>query len=203
MATLAANALISLAQAKLYLKRDETTDDDEKIADFVDLVSAAIESYTHRKLLARTYDGTANNEPTMILSGRGSKEIAVREYPVTSVSEIVERYADGATTRTLSLTGMRLLHGGRRIWLPYDEFPAGQNNVEVKCVAGYAEATHPSDVRTLRLAAMRYLQVVWQDYELALGRGQTLSVGGESVAVLPDELPKDVKMMLRPFERWL
>jgi hypothetical protein len=49
---------------------------------------------------------------------------------------------------------------------------------------------------------LRVLQVIWQDKEMAVGRGANISVGGESLSFIGDALPKDIVNMLRPFERW-
>lgn len=194
-------ALCTLEEARQYLKLT-TGDHDDWLADLIDMVSASIELYTKRKLASRIYDGGSGNEGVMKLSGRGSADIGLREFPVTAVTEALVRYDDGTTTRTLNITGARLLYGGRRLWLPYDSFPAGESNIELKCTAGYLAGTHDSELRTLKLGMLRCVQVSWQDRELALGRGTTFGVGDQSVSVLPDDLPKDVKTLLRPFERW-
>ncbi len=201
MASVGTRCLVTLDEVRDYLKAS-STDDDEMLAQFADSATAAIEVYTKRKLVSRTYDGGANNEPKMVLSGRGSSEISFREFPVTAVTAAVVRYDDGVTTRTLNITGARLLHGGRRLWLPFDSFDEGQSNVEITCVAGYSEAVHPSEVRTLKLACLRWSQVMWQDHVMAVGRGANIAVGGESVSVIGDAIPKDIALMLRPFERW-
>lgn len=201
MAAVGSRSLVTLDEARDYLKRT-TTDDDDAVAQYADLATGFVEIYTKRKLVSRTYNGGVGNEPKMILSGRGLIEISAREYPVTSVASILAREDDGTTTRSLNLTGLRLLNGGRRIWLPYDSFDPGQSNIEVECVAGYIAGVHDSELRSLKIACLRVLQVIWQDKELAVGRGANISVGGESLSFIGDPLPKDIVNMLRPFERW-
>lgn len=201
MASVGANALCSLEEGRAYLKI-ETADHDAWLAAMIDMVTGSAEVYTKRKLITRVYDGASGHEPAMVLNGTGARDISLREFPCTAVTEATELYEDGTTTRTMDLTGARLIMGGRRLWLPYDSFPRGQANILLKCTAGYVSGVHDSELRTLKLAALRMLQVSWQDYELALGRGTTIGVGNESVSVLATDLPEDVKTLLRPFERW-
>jgi len=195
-------ALLTLEEGRDYLKIDEpSSGDDDRICMFIDWVTAAIERWTARKLVSRTYDAGAGNPPKMVLSGKGSDEIAFREVPVTACSAMV-RVLDDGTTMNVDLTGARLLHGGRRLWAPRDFFVEGQSNYQATCVAGYLEGTHDTELRTLKLAACRYLQVVWQDRSLAVGRGANIAVGGESVSFIEQPMPKDIVQLLRPFERW-
>jgi hypothetical protein len=201
MANVGSRSLVTLDEVRDYMKRSNT-DLDATDAQMADWITAAVESYTQRKLVSRIYDGGVNNEPKMILSGRGSHEIACREYPVTAVTAIAVRYDDGTTTRALNITGLRLLHGGRRIALPYDSFDVGQNNIEVSCTCGYLSGSHDSELRTLKLACLRWLQVASQDRDMAVGRGANISVGGESLSFIGDAMPRDIVTMLRPFERW-
>jgi hypothetical protein len=201
MAQVGAYSLVTLDEARDFLKRT-TTDDDDAIALYADSATALIETYCARKLKSRTYDGGAGNEPKMLLSGRGAHEISFSQYPVTSVSAVVARSDDGVTTRTLDITGHRLLYGGRRMFLPRDVFDEGEDNIEVTCVAGYLAGTHDAELRSLRMGCLRWLQVLWQDKDLAVGRGANISVGGESLSFIGDAIPKDIALMLRPFERW-
>jgi uncharacterized phiE125 gp8 family phage protein len=201
MANVGTRCLVTLDEARDYLKRTNT-DDDDAIAIFADIATANVESYTKRKLKSRTYDGGANNEPKMVLNGRGSSEIALREFPVTSISAATVLYDDGVTTRSLNITGYRLLHGGRRVLLPYDSFDPGQANITITCVAGYLAGTHDADLTVLKSATLRWLQVLWQDKDMGVGRGANISVGGESLSFIGDALPKDIALALRPFERW-
>jgi hypothetical protein len=200
MANVGSRCLVTLDEARDYLKRT-TTDDDDQIALYADLTTGLIENYTKRKLVSRTYDGIGTNEPKMVLSGRGLSEISLREFPVTSVSAATAK-DDFGTVRTLTLTNHRLLHGGRRLWLPSDSFDVGQSNIEVTCVCGYLAGVHDSELRALKAACLRWLQVIWQDRDLAVGRGANIAVGGESLSFIGDALPKDIVLMLRPFERW-
>lgn len=195
-------ALVTLEEAKDYLKR-ESGDDDLVVADCINRVSAAIETYCRRKLVSRTFDSASSvpgHEPTMLLSGRGDHEVLLREYPLTTLSGIVHRYEDGTNILTLNTTGWRIVPG-HALFLPYSAFPVGRRNIEVRCVAGYLAGTHDAELDTLRLAALRWVQIAYQDRDLSIGRGTNFAVGSQSVSLIPDAIPKDVASLLRPFER--
>lgn len=201
-ATLKPYALVTLDDARDYLKREDG-EEDVRIVETINRVSAAIETYCRRKLVSRIYDSTsevAGHEPTMLLSGRGDHEVLLREYPLTALAGVVHRYDDGTTTKTLTTTGWRIVPG-HALFLPYDAFPIGRRNIEVRCTAGYLAGTHDAELDTLRLAALRWIQIAWQDRDLGIGRGTNFSVGSQSVSLIPDAIPKDVASLLRPFER--
>ena len=125
----------------------------------------------------------------------------MREYPVTGVTEITATSYDG-TIRTISIAALRIIDGGMAIQIPYDIFDKGNANITVTCTAGYLAGFHDQQLSTLKMATLRWLQVIWQDRELAIGRGANISVGGESVSLLSDAVPKDILSLIYRYERW-
>lgn len=201
MASVGARCLVTLDEARDFLKRTNT-DDDDAIAGYCDMVTALVEMRTRRKLKSRTYSGTTNNEAKLIMNGTGTHEILMREYPVTNVTAVDVVSYDQSVTRTMALGGYRILDGGRAVQVPNDVFDKGQSNIEMTCVAGYNAADHARDLATLKTVTLRWIQVLWQDKDLAVGRGSNIAVGGESLSFLGDAVPKDILTMLYPYERW-
>lgn len=189
-------ALVDLARAKSYMQRAGTTVDDDRLAEFLNYVTGQAESYTKRRLLSRTYVGST----ALVHDGTGCDEIRVLEYPVTSVTAIRRRLT-GATTEALNITGLRLRYG-RFIWLENDRFTSGDANIEIDCIAGYIQASHESEIKALQGAALRWIQVLYQDYQEGLGRGVTVNVGTGSISMIDAEMPKDVKGVFDQFKRF-
>jgi len=197
--------LVDLDTARGYLKTPDTNQFDETIKLLIDHASAQIGMHTRRYLLARDYDSgsaVAGHRDTLILDGTGNGLIYFPEYPVNSVSSILERYPDGTTTRTLNITGLRKVKG-HGIYLPYDSFGRSLQNIEVKCNLGYAAGTHDRERRALEAIACRWVQVLWQDRDAAIGRGTSFGVGGDSVQLISTAIPPDVEKALAPFVRWV
>jgi len=116
------------------------------------------------------------------------------------VTVIAERYDDGVTTRTLNIAGLRIT-AGHEIHLPYDSFAKGYKNIEVVCNLGYSAADHARERRALESACLRFVQVLFQDREAVIGRGTTFGVGGETVQLISEPIPSDIKKVLEPFVR--
>lgn len=196
--------LTDLDTARAYLK-SETVAFDATIIQLVNHASSQMEMHCRRYLLARDYDdgaATVGKRPTLMLNGDGSNILALTEYPINTVASILERYTDGTTTRALNITGLRIMTG-HQIYLPMDSFAKGFRNIEVKCNLGYTAATHVRERRVLESIACRWVQVLWQDRDAAIGRGTTFGVGGESVQLVSTALPPDVEKALSPFVRWV
>lgn len=194
--------LTDLDTARAYLK-SESTKDDPIIKGLVNHASTKIEMHCRRYLLARPYDdssGVAGKRPTLKLDGRGSATIMMTEYPINTITSMTERYADGVSTRPLNLTGLRIMTG-HQVYLPNDSFAYGFRNIEVVCNLGYAAVTHDRERRALEAICLRWVQVLWQDRDAAIGRGTTFGVGGETVQLIQSAIPPDILDALRPFER--
>jgi hypothetical protein len=196
--------LTDLDTARAYLKSD-TTRYDDIIKAAVNRATAQIEMYCKRYLFARLYDNasvTPGDRPTMKLNGSGCSDIMPLEYPVGTITSIVERYPDGLTTRTLNITGLTV-RPGHIIHLPLDTFARGYNNIEVKGTFGYSAATHARERRALEAACLRWVQVMYQDQDAVIGRGTTFGVGGDTVQLISGAMPADVIQAIAPFQRYI
>ena len=191
-------ALVDLPRAKQYLQRPKdggalNTADDEMITQGINYVTGQIRSYCGRtQLISGTVTAQLHN-------GTGTNELRTREYPVVSVSAVTEVIEDGATsTRALTITGL-LVKGERTILLPLDTFTKGFQNIRITYVAGYA--SNSADQKAIQGATLRLLQVWWQDYEHAIGRGVAFGVGGQSANLIETAIPKDIERALSPYRR--
>jgi hypothetical protein len=194
--------LTDLDTARSYLKSSTTTNDDV-IVQLVNHATAQIEMYTRRYLLARPYDSSSvvvGKRPTLVLDGDGTAELYFPEYPVNTVSSIIERYPDGTTTRALNITGLRYI-SGHGIYLPYDSFSKSKSNIEVVCNLGYSSSSHARERRALEAVCLRWVQVLWQDRDAVIGRGSSFGVGGDAVQLSESAMPADIQAALDPFVR--
>lgn len=197
--SLITGALVDLARAKQYLQQppvgaDPDTSPDEMITQMINYATGQIRAHCGRQLLSGTLTAQLHN-------GTGCNELRTREYPIVSVSAIVERLKDPAgTTRTLTITGL-LIEGERTIRLPADTFTKGDQNIAITYVAGYASPARDHEIKAIQGAALRWIQVMWQDQSHGVGRGVTFGVGGESANLIDTPMPKDVALALAPFRR--
>ncbi len=76
---LAANAIVSLADVKAYL-RITTSDDDSLLETLIDTASTRIESYCDRKIIEQTFRESYN--------ANGQRTLRLRNYPVSSITRL-------------------------------------------------------------------------------------------------------------------
>lgn len=198
--TLFSWALCTLDDAKTYLKR-VTDDQVEIVKGLINEATAVIEMYCRRRLKSRTYNGTGGNPPAWWVDGSGTAEVLTPEWPVTGVT--TARYKSGdlaGTLVALDITQWYERPNGILV-LPFQGFPKGIQNIELTVTAGYLAGIHDRELLALKLAIKRVLQVNWQDWDQGVGRGTGFNVAGQSVSLIDNDLPKDVKRILAPFER--
>lgn len=194
-------ALVDQTRAVNYLQRTGASVPAEhldRISEFINYVTGEAERYTARRLLSRAYSAAGSG--VLVVDGNNCNEIRAPEYPVTGVTSIKRRLSDG-TTQTLDITILRLPNEGRYIWLGRDYFTCGRANIELDIVAGYVATTHAADVKALQAAALRWIQVLYQDYDKAIGRGQSIAIGNLSISEIDTAMPKDVEAVFRRFSR--
>lgn len=189
-----AEALLTLEEAQVYLRRADAAVADV-IARGINYVTGAAEQYCARRLKRRAYAGAT----ALVADGTGDNWVVLPEWPADVPTAARQVLGDG-TTEAVDLTGARVASDG--VLYAYGvRFASGSRNYEFDVVAGYDATDHPGEWKALVAAALRWLQVWFQDHQNALGRGQNLSVGPESVSLALDPIPPDVKLALRPFRR--
>lgn len=191
-------ALVDQTRAVNYLQRTGASVPQEhldRISEFINYVTGEAERYTSRKLLSRAYT-------VYVIDGNGCNEIRAPEYPVTAVSAIRRRLDPTNATQALVITDLRLPVNGTFIWLPRDTFTCGRANIELDFTAGYESTDHPAEVKALQGAALRWIQVLYNDYKDMIGRGSSLNVANLTVSMIDSPIPKDVKQVFDMFKRW-
>jgi hypothetical protein len=147
---------------------------------------------------------TFGSEP-LVVSGDGSEEIYVPEFPVHEVYGAWAREADG-TLVALDISGARLDKSSGRYVLTNDFFPSGTLNIVIECLAGYRapSVTSRGDwsaYMELQGICHRAAQVFFKDEKDSPGRlvSQTVAQMGGS---LPNfRMPEDIDSAIEAFAR--
>jgi len=185
----AANALITLAEAKTYLG---VTDDDEDdaISDMIDAASNFIEEFCSTAFIQRSF--------TEYLRG-AQKRLFLKRYPIVSVTSVLDSVPNLIpATDYIVMTELGVLeHFGR---FPQAQTAGGQPTLwTVTYVAGrYANVFTVSE--DVKLAAKRLLAV----FRAGDGSAQSVSVGSLSVSYWqPGQgiswVPPQVLALLAPY----
>ena len=169
--------IVSLDDAKLYLKLDDQADS-SMLGYLLNAVSDMFNTATDRTLIAA--------DLTEYYQGRGTDSIYLRNYPVNSTPATIEVYLDADRTYDaptqieaenlwIDSTMGRLVYLGATFPVVY--------GVKVVYNAGYTRATVPYD---LRLAALEALGVLWKRSQEGRFDTETLSRGDVSYTYLSD-----------------
>lgn len=194
-------ALCTLDDAMAYLKRS-TNDQVEVVRGLINEATAVIEMYCRRRLASRIYDGTTI--PALWLDGTGRSDALAPEWPITAVSGVRYKAGDTAGTLTTMDASQWFEQPNGILHLPFSGgFPKGIRNIEIKATCGYTLADHARERNALKLAMKRLIQINWSDRDQGVGRGTGFSVGGQSIQLIDQAIPKDVARILAPFERLL
>lgn len=201
---LASWALTTEERARDYLRK-VTSDRENVLRLLINAASATIEKHTLRRLVSRDYKGA---DSFKLSGGRASdmrrpQSLTLPEWPITSLySASYLGYDALSTAVTINIAAARITRGGQ-IELVNDYFPRGTYNLVVEAQCGYKAGSHDADLAVLEIACLRLLQTMWIDHDQGVGRGDSFSVGGSSVALAQVALTPDVAAMLEPFVRLL
>ena len=156
--------------------------------------------------------GTANvtfGSRPITVSGRGSSAIWIPEAPVHEVYSAKVIESDGTKT-ALDLDAARIVPesspGYGKLILMSDEFPEGDRNIEIECLAGY-RAPSTTEVgdwepwNDLEQACLRLCQVWFQDFANAVGRGGQIDLNVMRQTSSSLAMPRDIKEALAPYRR--
>ncbi len=185
-------ALISLADAKLFLKITASTED-VIVGDLVNQVSQFINDYCGHPLLQATY--------TEFYDGDGTNELILRNFPVVSVTTIHDDplRVFGADTAKVVASDVMLEKGAGivRLWNNGGYFNRGEGNVKVVYVAGYALASVPYSIQ---LAVRRLVAKIYrQSYQTPKDGVQTETQQDRTTTYFDEPIPKDIALMLQPY----
>ena len=195
--SLLAEALVTLAEAKSYLRIDGSSED-TLLETLINGSTHQLETYTGRKLKSRTY--TAED-----YDGTGTPELILREYPVSSVASVnMDRLRQFGAGTAVSLELLTVSGDeGRLTFTPgyvssglgIARFLTGTKVVRITYTAGYA--TVPDD---LKLACLKVVAIHFAHSREGADGVVSESIGGRSI-VWVDGLPKTVTDMLMHYRR--
>ena len=189
-------ALITLDEAKEYLKVSGTADD-QIISTLINAVSGLVCGYLNRNLVRATY--------TEYYSGDGSQSLMLRNYPVVSITSIYEddlrEWASGALIDHAEDIIIQKDSGLLRNWNGRATWLTGHANIKVVYVAGYTTdfdgGTMPN---AIRLATKRILD---QQYRHGYSHRKldvsSETTGDQSTSFREADIPRDAKAMLDPY----
>lgn len=182
MADLKSNALVTLDDAKRYLKIEESSRDDDRVIQLINEVSTHAENFCRRSFLKATY--TAEE-----YDGDGSTVLFLNNYPIVSIASITPYEGAGALTvkgtefNYNADSGEVRLLGGR-------VFSSNFRQTTVTYDAGYdTEANLPDDLSlAIKLAvAMRYNEQSKKTYNVTR---QDMGGDGGTVEYISEIYPK-------------
>lgn len=198
-------ALVSLAEAKEYLKVT-SAGDDAIISHLINAVSVWVQGYLKRDLVSQSR--------VEYYSGDGSNELILRCRPLISISSLYIDSLRAWSADALVDTADYILKKEQGIVQAFNllyGFTCGQSNIKVTYTAGYVAAsdgasggvTAPSLVmpHDIRFAVKRLLE---KNYRLGYTQRKldttSESIGGMNVTFDTSAIPKDVVAMLDGWE---
>jgi hypothetical protein len=189
---LVVGALTTLVTAKTFLKRDDTTDDDVKIALCVNHATGAIERWCRRKLKSTT--------ATYYVDGTGERSVALPEWPMTSLSSASLVSSGGGEDTEIDISSV-IPHEGGVVALRGDVFPAGSRNICISAVCGYKAGVHDSELAALELACLALTQVYFVKMNNQAYGVAAIGLSGNSADIPSEPMPLEVIEIIKNFQR--
>ena len=189
--TLNSNALITLEQAKIFVKvpTAETTHD-ILLEDFINEASQLIESYCNRKFALQEY--------TEVHSGNGLSQIMTKAFPVVSITSLYDDITR-AFTDVIDVVNYTLIRDesghGYGIERFDNRFSRGQRNVKIIFQGGYSDI--PSDLQLACKVTLAFYYFKQQEQEWTTN---TKAKGDENITMI-EGLPKSVTEILHKYKR--
>lgn len=188
--SLNANALITLARAKDELDiLTAATAEDDRVSNFINAASGAIEQATNRKLKQATY--------THYFDGSGHAYLRANEFPVTSITSANQdddwTWGGGTDIPVAGLRVLRDVYFARKSGFWIAKTP---QSIKVIYVAGYAAV--PTELEQACLELVKLIYYGRNDRRIGLSNKAKL---GENVSYQVDQLPPLVDFLIAPFKR--
>ena len=187
-------ALTTLANAKIFVRRTENNDDDYKISLCINHATGFIERWCRRKLKALP--------ATYYVDGTGGASVALPEWPLVSVSSITAVYGSGDDEIEVDVAGV-LPHEGGVVTIWGGVFPRGNRNICIVAECGYKAGLHDSDLAALELACLILTQVYFIKLNnQAYGSSSVgLSGSASSIGIINEPAPPEVVEILKNYQR--
>lgn len=186
------NALVSLADAKAFLKISAASED-TVIENMINRASSFANDYTQRLLLFRVN--------TDYYDGDGTGTLILNQYPVTALSNLyddVDR-AFGAGTAINVSTDVVLdnNNGLIRLFNQAVAFNVGIMNVKAVYTAGYSLANVPESIKEAVLIYVGHsYRRQYADQKFGVS---SETVGDRTTTYTGDEVPGKAKILLNPY----
>lgn len=183
------NALISLAEAKVWLDSTGSTQYDGLINDLISEAAGVFNAETGRKLKARSH--------TEYYDGDGTSVLWLNHYPLSSTSVTITIDDSRAYTTDYQVTSTDIILSTDlgRVRLDGDSFDQGTANVKVVYSAGYST----SEAFQLVRATKDYLSWLWarQKKQVPVGVRSEGYEGGSRT--FETDMPWSVKRVLEMY----
>jgi len=186
------NALVTLAEAKEFLKITASSED-TVIEGFINKASIWANDFTQRLLLSRAL--------TEYYDGEGEDELLLRQYPVTvltSLNDDVLRVWGAGTA--IDVSANVVLDGEKgivRLWNQAVAFNNGIANVRAVYTAGYASGSVPESIKEAVLLYIGNLyRRQYQDQRFGVA---SETIGDRTTNYANDGAPEKSKELLRPY----
>ena len=188
-----ANAWISLADARTYLKIPSSdTDDDSLLETLINYSYKALEKYIGHQIISATY--------TEFYDGDGTRLLVARKWPIISVTSVHVDIERDFESVDLVDSGNYVTDTDNGIIEIFQEeatgptvFERGIKNVKVIYVAGFAAI--PNDVK---LAGLRHVAYLYRQENTEGTTSQSL--GGKSESYDQKPIPDNIQFLLRPYK---
>jgi uncharacterized phiE125 gp8 family phage protein len=183
------NAIVSLAEAKAFLKITGAGDD-SIIESMINRASIWANDYTGRLLLSRTN--------TEYYDGDGTGTLILRQYPVTSITNIyddVDRAFGSNTIIPAADIVLNQENGIVRLFNGSVAFTPGMLNVKAVYVAGYA--TPPESLKEAVLVCVgNFYRRQYADQKFGI---VSESTGDRTTSYANEDFPARAKSLLNPY----
>lgn len=195
---LAANALVTLAEAKDHLDIATSTPAiDARVERLVNTASQMIEGYTDRKLIYQT--------ESIRRDGRRSDRVLLPQYPVVAITALYDDPNWEFTPQTVIDPTEYYIEEKSVLVLKGRAFSRANGNVRVDYSFGYKSPNggvlgyeRPADLFYACLMTVEWLEKLRTDRRLGV---QSKSKNGESISFAQD-LPAEIQLMLRDYQRY-
>jgi len=184
-------ALVSLTNAKAYLKiPTATTSEDAILINLVNEASVKVSDYIGRNMLTGT--------KTEYYNGEGVGKLRLKNFPITAVTTLHDDTEREFGADTLIDASDYYLHADEGMIELLDgvAFVAGQLNVKVVYVAGYALASIPYAIQD---AVKRWVADAYMRYNNRRHGVQSESIGDKTITFSVGDIPADVKFILKKY----